>query len=542
MLTQKASLLFAAAMSALAFAGFTIYTGHPHIVISQSGRIQQRLQFMNSQFPDPPFMEDPRAPEVPVSANHSPCTQLGVEYLEPRELPSIAGVFLVGKILDVYADNSATKAVANRSAGNVVIVDGVTGRSWTFGAAQVKELDFIGGSGNDRFRSNVPNLSLRAFGGDGDDTLIGNNSFDSLQGGRGNDTLIGSDNNDVLVGGPGDDRLYPGAGIDTVRDGLGNDLVIAIDDGYADTIQGGPGRDVIWVDTESGSPTSRHDLLTNLDDNLDSVQYVQSFANGADRTLDGDRIADPAIASPLLYSYRTFTNKLLFSRSGPRYSDSAQGSDLGDCWLLAGLGAIAQSNPDIIRQRVVDFGDGTYGVRLGGQFYRVDSDLPARSNGSLAYAGFGDQGSMWIPIVEKAFAQYRVANGFNNAYWALNGGLSDELFRAFGAGYSSANAIGNYNSPDELRDNIVGFLADGCAVTIGTNETLADGTPLVPTHAYAVIGSSTVNGLTYFALWNPWGFDGAGDDGEDDGVVTISMNALYLDGGNSFEVGSLFTA
>ena len=63
-------------------------------------------------------------------------------------------------------------------------------------------------------------------------------------------------------------------------------------------------------------------------------------------------------------------------------------------------------NPHAIRQHVADFGDGTYGVHLGNNFYRVDNDLPVASASatSPAYAGLGREGSMWAAVIEKAYA------------------------------------------------------------------------------------------------------------------------------------------
>ena len=55
---------------------------------------------------------------------------------------------------------------------------------------------------------------------------------------------------------------------------------------------------------------------------------------------------------------------------------------------------------------VVDFGDGTYGVRLGANFYRVDNDLPVATAGSArtarAATGAGsgaetNRGAAWRP-------------------------------------------------------------------------------------------------------------------------------------------------
>ncbi len=52
---------------------------------------------------------------------------------------------------------------------------------------------------------------------------------------------------------------------------------------------------------------------------------------------------------------------------------------------------------------MVDFGDGTYGLHLGPNFYRVDALLPLkRDNPSVPhYANLGPGGSIWVSVAEK---------------------------------------------------------------------------------------------------------------------------------------------
>src|SRR5262249_26834165 len=54
-----------------------------------------------------------------------------------------------------------------------------------------------------------------AYGGDGADTISGNNVDNWLYGERGNDTLSGRDGADYLDGGLGNDTMYGGNGNDT---------------------------------------------------------------------------------------------------------------------------------------------------------------------------------------------------------------------------------------------------------------------------------------------------------------------------------------
>ena len=57
----------------------------------------------------------------------------------------------------------------------------------------------------------LPNVE-RAYGGDGNDTLVGTDGYNRLVGGDGNDTIKGLGGNDDLDDGNGNDSVYGGAG------------------------------------------------------------------------------------------------------------------------------------------------------------------------------------------------------------------------------------------------------------------------------------------------------------------------------------------
>src|SRR4029434_10803111 len=104
----------------------------------------------------------------------------------------------------------------------------------------------------------------------------------------------------------------------------------------------------------------------------------------------------------------------------------------GDCWVLSGLGAIANDDAHALRQNIVDFDDGTYGVHLGTKFYRVDADLAVANSSSTSpvYAKLGAQNSMWVAVAEKAYAHYRTGA---NSFASIEGGWSVDVNKAFGA-------------------------------------------------------------------------------------------------------------
>lgn len=344
-------------------------------------------------------------------------TKLAVDVLEAREVPAVASVEFpqttAGRDLVIRMDDGGGNVEVRRYGNSLQVNDLAAGVAHAgFPAAGVQGIYFFGGAGNDRF---VNQTDL----------------YSSARGEGGADTLVGGSGRDRLSGGPGDDHLNGRGGRDILDGEGGTDTVVALDGGTDDRVwvdrAGGP--DVIWVDRNGGST----DYLNKFSAANSTVHEVSSFAGGADRTLDGDRLRDPAAqlynadrTAVTVHHHRPFAGNPLFSSLGPRATDVRQG-ELDDDWLLAALGAIADRTPEVIRRAVVDFDDGTYGVKLGRQFYRVDNDLPVRAGGDPLFAGLGRQGSLWAAVVEKAF----VAHRRGTEYAALAGGHGDEAFAAF---------------------------------------------------------------------------------------------------------------
>ena len=236
----------------------------------------------------------------------------------------------------------------------------------------------------------------------------------------------------------------------------------------------------------------------------------------------GQNYADPA-TTYATFTYKNFASNPLFGDAGPIADDVVQGQ-VGDCYYLASLAAIAKTDPSVIQQSVVDLGDGTYAVQFvkGGSkvFVRVDADLATWNGGNTpVYAGFGKQGSMWVAIMEKAYAYFRTTT---LSYASLDSGWMSETSSALGV---SSRSRYSATSAQTLLDQIAADLGDGKAVTYATT-TVNGGAPLVGYHAYtvdAVIYDN--NGVaTSLRLRNPWGVDGVGNDGTNDGYVTITAS------------------
>ncbi len=504
--------------------------------------------------------------------------------LESRTMMSVSKIETSSRTLTIRADDFGASVEIRRVGASIVAKDLTAARSWSFTSSAIDKVVFEGGAGDDSFvnkamylpsvaygrggndylrGSNVTDWLLggtgndviygrggedflwgdagddEMFGNAGDDQLVGGDGDDLLEGQIGDDSIWGDDGDDVLIGRGGDDRLIGGngndhlngcAGWDRMWGGAGDDVFVAIDAGVSDWMAGHEGKDTFWVDKAGWTKDAIADA--GLDD---KVQEVAFFSNGADKTLNRDSIIGPdSTVNNKNYAYNrnAFYGNPLFSEYGPSMLDVTQGA-LGDCYFLAALEAIVQASPAAITQNIVDFNDGTFGVRFGTSYYRVDSSLPVVAGTSRpVFAALGRENSMWVAIAEKAYAHYR--KGLNS-YSSIEGGWSGEVNKAFGAdaryhvfqGYPNATVMGDEIARRHRAGEAVtiGFVSDGAKKAVNSGD------PIVLNHAYAVIGvqrdaSSKVTGIV---VRNPWGVDGGGskDSNPNDGILVLTPSQIY---------------
>ena len=156
------------------------------------------------------------------------------------------------------------------------------------------------------------------------------------------------------------------------------------------------------------------------------------------------------------YSYEKYIGELFLARDGvkaPSVMDVDQGS-IGDCYLIAAMGAVAASNPGVIADMIdYDEASGMFTVTFQ-EMQRdrsfkphvevVDSFLPTRAGGGKNRTAFAMSDSafdptnqaLWPAIIEKAYAQWQ------GGYHVL-----DE-------GGSSATAMQIFTGVRSVRDSI----------------------------------------------------------------------------------------
>lgn len=217
--------------------------------------------------------------------------------------------------------------------------------------------------------------------------------------------------------------------------------------------------------------------------------------------------------------YGEFGNEIF--KDGAALDDIQQGY-IGDCFLIAAMGAVAMQRPELIEQMIKDNGDGTVTVTLwtdgralsvpgSGKSVdvRVSMKLPS-SNGSTPTYAKSSSKELWPSLIEKAY----VAQFGGGDYQNLNsGGSPGDAMTAILGTESTGFSTSSVNAK-ECVSQLESMLKGGKSVVAATfgkdaakdNEPLrklADEKNVHAWHAYVVKkADSKANTIS---LFNPWG-------------------------------------
>ena len=162
-------------------------------------------------------------------------------------------------------DGGAGANTFNDGDGDDVIVGGPHNDTWNVGLGRDV---FTPGDGTDAVsyggRTAAVTITLNGVADDGqagEGDNVGADVEDAT-GGAGNDTIVGNDLGDRLHGGAGDDSIVGGAAEDRLEGEEGNDTIDARDGRY-DSIDCGPGNDVVFADP--GDSTEGCEVAPDVD-------------------------------------------------------------------------------------------------------------------------------------------------------------------------------------------------------------------------------------------------------------------------------------
>jgi len=329
-----------------------------------------------------------------------------------------------------------------------------------------------------------------------------------------------------IYGGDGDDMLFAAAtAVERLYGEAGDDLLVSLGGG-ADRLYGGGGVDSFWLDgLDVLGDASTVEIAAGYVHRID--EFYQPYSDDPNDEeyipleIAGQNFTDPALTS-YACGYANFASTPVFV-DGPEYDDIVQGS-VGDCYYLAALASLAETDPSIIEQMIAPLGDGTYAVRFynGGEeiYLRIDADLPVSSSSHLVYAKTGPDDELWVPLLEKAYAYFRYGQ---NSYASINGGWMSTVYHQVTG--QASRFLWMQGSEESLYNYLAESLAEGHAVTVGSYYDSPS--PIVGSHAYVIKSVEIVDGQRYVTVFNPWGTDGrAWDSNYSDGLLRISVSQV----------------
>lgn len=252
-------------------------------------------------------------------------------------------------------------------------------------------------------------------------------------------------------------------------------------------------------------------------------------------------------AQPTTSSQEAASNTELFNTSGPdagkpSLSDIHQGG-YGDCYFLSSIGAMAQKDPNAVKNMIHDNGNGTYTVTLhqkdnglhdlwgltGNTYKTVKVTVSAKD---IAQNGVSEPGSVAGTVTDKSNGKQVIWPAVMEAAYAKlndnNQGMKDGYKNIGGGGYPE-NAMETLTGQDAQSINpgsssaaklLMQDFKAGKMITVSTPESDGDQKGaesgknpygLVGGHAYTVTNVYMKNGVEYASLNNPWGFDQPSD-------------------------------
>lgn len=173
----------------------------------------------------------------------------------------------------------------------------------------------------------------------------------------------------------------------------------------------------------------------------------------------------------------------------PKYGDIAQGQ-LGNCWCLASLGAVARQSPRLIKKMIKENPNGTYTVTFGDGYRTTVTGLLPKSGARIGKAG-------WPAILEKAYAQrYGGYDKLGGATWPHK--ALQQITGKPGVEYWS-------NKPKISNLATLSRKGNAFVVSFTHNVNLPNfkARGIIPNHAYSVVKVDKKNGTVTLA--NPHG-------------------------------------
>ena len=168
-------------------------------------------------------------------------------------------------------------------------------------------------------------------------------------------------------------------------------------------------------------------------------------------------------------------------------------NQLGDCYLLAVAGSLAELRPDAFRKMFQQNTDGTVRVNFRGG-YRGQFDVEVPQDGELvSYAEVSKEYGFWPQVLEKAAGRYRLNSIMfgTDPHAAVDDGGTPESAMQLLTGHQTNTDLLIFSSPSSIEETLAKAVAEERASVITTHPLpmgSLNGTGLAAGHVYSVVG------------------------------------------------------
>jgi hypothetical protein len=205
--------------------------------------------------------------------------------------------------------------------------------------------------------------------------------------------------------------------------------------------------------------------------------------------------------------------------------DPLQGQ-LGDCYFISSMAAVANSRPELLQKAIKDNGNGTYTVTLWqhddmDQAPRavkitVDAKVPEKY-GAPEYVSTRSGKELWPLLFEKAYAKWK------GSYEDIEGGMGANALSALTGARPGYFPVTSDMKTDTVWNKLKTACAKGGCVVADSTAFGEQVSGVIGDHTYTVLGVEEKNGQKLVKLRNPWGEREPSGDGKDDGIFTLPI-------------------
>ncbi|HEY9305378.1 MAG TPA: C2 family cysteine protease [Mycobacterium sp.] len=214
---------------------------------------------------------------------------------------------------------------------------------------------------------------------------------------------------------------------------------------------------------------------------------------------------------------------------------------IGDCYLDSTMAAIANANPQWIKDRInYDGTTGNFDVTLwdGHQWKHIpvtqdDIDTDIAQRGASWLDNGQPNAALWPSVLESAYAKLKYPNqslvdALNNKTGIGQGGYAQDAMEALtGNRGTNINPENVWLTNQHIDQDIASALANHQPVTISTTP---HGAPLDQSHVYIVEGINGTGSDARLTLRNPWETNIGTPINTPDPVVTVRLGDLIGSG------------